>query len=84
MSSIPASLNMLRKTVPEKRRNNRKGKKRQGRQVDFAFKTYDRVLDRSETTKSLVGNDKYLELDSEFNWKPMENFKNRCNVAELW
>ena len=31
--------------------------------------------------KNLVGNGKYFKFNSKFNWKPMEIFKNRCNVA---
>ena len=34
--------------------------------------------------KSLVGNGKEFEFNSKINRKPMEIFKNRCNVAELW
>ena len=34
--------------------------------------------------ESLVGNGKYFKFNSEINRKPMEIFKNRCNVAELW
>ena len=33
--------------------------------------------------KSLVGNGKDFEFNSKINRKPMEIFKNRCNVAEL-
>ena len=41
-------------------------------------------VSRSETMKSLVSNGKYFKFSSEINWKSMESFKNRCNVAELW
>ena len=34
--------------------------------------------------KSLVGNVKDFEFNSKINRKPMEIFKNMCNVAELW
>ena len=34
--------------------------------------------------KSLVGNGKDFEFNLKINQKPMEIFKNRCNVAELW
>ena len=33
--------------------------------------------------KSLVGNGKDFKFNSKINRKPMEIFKNRCNVAEL-
>ena len=38
---------------------------------------------RSETVKSIVGNSEYFKFNTEINWKPMEIFKNRCNMAEL-
>ena len=33
--------------------------------------------------KSLVGHSKYFKFNSEFNRKPMEIFKNRCNEADF-
>ena len=49
--------------------------------VDFKKIFY---VGRSETMKSLVDNGKYFKFNTEINRKPMEIFKNRCNVAELW
>ena len=34
--------------------------------------------------KSFAGNGNYFIFNSEMNGEPMEIFKNRCNVAELW
>ena len=39
---------------------------------------------RCETMKSLAVNGKYFKFNAEINRKPMEIFKNRCNVAGLW